>query len=339
LKAYTKYRINSIINLGIGGILLSILSRVIDGDSVFQIDTIVHGITIGTLVGIFELFIFKSKFRKLNFLSHIFLKSIILTIVIYVLGVCLFFIDFLFGEIPSFTAYIEVILNPNMFWGTLITLLYVSILLFFYRLDLMLGPGNLMAYIKGTFHKPKEELRIFMFLDLKDSTKIGEELSKNDYFSFLNDYFHFMTKPILEKEARIYQYVGDEIVLTWNFKNGIKNNNCIEIFFRITDMIEQHSLYFNKKYGVIPEFKAGIHFGSVIRAQIGDLKKEIIFNGDVLNTTARIQSMCNELGKKLLISEELFNHLEIKPNKSSDLGFISLKGKENKLKLFSIEVN
>jgi adenylate cyclase len=89
-------------------------------------------------------------------------------------------------------------------------------------------------------------------------------------------------------------------------------------------MIEQHSLYFNKKYGVIPEFKAGIHFGSVIRAQIGDLKKEIIFNGDVLNTTARIQSMCNELGKKLLVSEELFNHLEIKPNKSSDLGFISL---------------
>ncbi|MCK5456838.1 MAG: hypothetical protein KAI45_06890 [Melioribacteraceae bacterium] len=339
MSAYTKYRINSIINLAIGGILLSILSRIIDGDSVFEISTIVQGIAVGTLVGIFEIFIFRFKFRKLNFLSHFFLKSIILTTVIYVLGVFLFFIEFLYGKIPSFTAYIEVIFSPNNFSGTLITFLYVSILLFFYRIDLMLGPGNLMAYIKGTFHKPKEELRIFMFLDLKDSTKIGEELSMNDYFSFLNDYFHFMTKPILEKEASIYQYVGDEIVLTWNFKNGIKNNNCIEIFFSITDIIEQHSLYFKEKYGVIPEFKAGIHFGTVIRAQIGDLKKEIVFNGDVLNTTARIQSMCNELGKKLLISEELFNQLEIKPNKSSSLGFISLKGKENRLELYSIDMN
>jgi adenylate cyclase len=337
LNAYAKHRIKAIIKLGVGGILLSILSRVIDGDSVFQIETIVHGITVGTLVGIFELFIFKSKFRKLNFLSHFILKSSILTIVIYVLGVCLSFIDFLYGEIPSFTAFVEVIFSPNNFWGTLITFLYVSILLFFYRLDLMLGPGNLMAYIIGTFHKPKEELKIFMFLDLKDSTKIGEELSKNDYFSFLNDYYHFMTRPILEKEASIYQYVGDEIVLTWKFRNGIKNNNCIEIFFRLTDIIEQHSLYFKEKYGVIPEFKAGIHFGSVIRAQIGDLKKEIVYNGDVLNTTARIQSMCNELGKKLLISKELFSQLETKPYISSNLGFISLKGKENKLELYSIE--
>ena len=106
MNAYTKYRINAIINLAIGGILLSIISRVIDGDSVFESDTIVHGITVGILVAIFELFIFKFKFRKLNFLSHFFLKSSILTIVIYVLGVCVFFIDFLVCVIRSFSSYV-----------------------------------------------------------------------------------------------------------------------------------------------------------------------------------------------------------------------------------------
>jgi adenylate cyclase len=40
-------------------------------------------------------------------------------------------------------------------------------------------------------------------------------------------------------------------------------------------------------------FKAGLYFGKVVSAQIGDLKREIVYNGDVLNTTARIQAECN----------------------------------------------
>lgn len=178
-----------------------------------------------------------------------------------------------------------------------------------------------------------------MFLDLKDSTKIGEKLNKNEYFSFLNDYYHFMTVPILETEARIYQYVGDEIILSWDLLNGIKKNNCVEVFFKILKVIDQNNQYFKEKYGLIPEFKAGLHYGTVIRAQIGDIKKELVFNGDVLNTTARIQSVCNEFGEKLLISMKLFNKLEFKPIQFSNLGFINLKGKEKDLELLAIIQN
>jgi adenylate cyclase len=34
-----------------------------------------------------------------------------------------------------------------------------------------------------------------------------------------------------------------------------------------------------------------------------------VYHGDVLNTTARIQSLCNELGQELLISEDLLTQL------------------------------
>lgn len=338
MNSYTKYRLNIIIRLGLGGILLTIILRLIGGTPLFQFGTVVQGFLTGALVGLFELF-FKSKFRKLNFITHFILKSVILTIFIYLLIICLLFVDYLVGDITSFRTYTEKIISPEMYLDTLLSFLLISILLFFFRLDQMLGTGNLVAYIKGTFHKPKEEQRIFMFLDLKDSTKIGEKLDINEYFSFLDDYYHFMTVPILETEARIYQYVGDEIVLTWDFLKGIKNNNCVEVFFKILQVIDQNNLYFKEKYGVIPEFKAGLHYGNVIRAQIGDIKKELVFNGDVLNTTARIQSICNEFGEKLLISMKLFNKLEFKPNQFSNLGFINLKGKENDLELLSIKQN
>jgi adenylate cyclase len=337
LNAYTKYRLNIIFKLGLAGILLSIVSRLIDGSPLLVPGTVVAGISLGVLVGIFELFFFKSKLRNFSFLTHLLLKAVILCLVIYALITLLLFVDYLAGEFASFEAYLEKIFNPEMYLATFVTFLSISVLLFFLRLDHMLGPGNLAAYIKGTFHKPREEQRIFMFLDLKDSTRLAEQMSKNDYFSFLNDYFYFMTEPILETGAQIYQYVGDEIVLTWDFKKGIKNNNCIEVFFKIKEVMDQQNSYFHQKYGIFPEFKAGLHYGIAIQAQIGDLKKEIVFNGDVLNTTARIQSICNELGHELLISAELFNHLQLEPNQSTNLGLISLKGKENEMQIYSIK--
>lgn len=85
---------------------------------------------------------------------------------------------------------------------------------------------------------------------------------------------------------------------------------------------------------MVPEFKAGVHFGFAIRAQIGDLKREIVFNGDVLNTTSRIQSACNEFGKNFLVSGELHRHLNISKAKSVNIGPVNLKGKVKKNRTF-----
>ena len=103
---------------------------------------------------------FKSKFRELSFPAHLLLKAIILSTGIYLLLAFLLYIDYLVGAI-TFRDYAEEMFNLNAFLLSFVIFLSVSILLFFLRLDQMLGSGNLLAYIKGTFHHPKEENRIF----------------------------------------------------------------------------------------------------------------------------------------------------------------------------------
>ncbi|MEP5547470.1 MAG: adenylate/guanylate cyclase domain-containing protein, partial [Maribacter dokdonensis] len=69
----------------------------------------------------------------------------------------------------------------------------------------------------------------------------------------------------------------------------------------------------------------------------GTLKKEIIFTGDVLNTTARIQGLCNTYNVDILISEKLIK--ELKPEESLKImsqGIAELKGKEEKMELFTV---
>ena len=114
-----------------------------------------------------------------------------------------------------------------------------------------------------------------MFLDLKGSTSIADRMEADKYFGFLHQYFTEMSEPILETDAEIYQYVGDEVVLTWRMKAGLEEGACIRAFFLIEDQIRANRELFLSRYGVVPEFKAGVHAGTVITAQIGELKSEI----------------------------------------------------------------
>ena len=71
------------------------------------------------------------------------------------------------------------------------------------------------------------------------------------------------------------------------------------------------SAQFLNHFNIAPGFRAAIHLGEVTTGEIGALKKEIVFTGDVLNTAARIQGKCNEFEAELLISEDLKERLDM----------------------------
>ena len=154
----------------------------------------------------------------------------------------------------------------------------------------------------------------------------------------LNDYYADITEAILQTSGEIYQYVGDEIVVSWKFKNGFKNNNCLHCFFLIKEIFSDASEKYNRKFGLVPGFKAGLHCGKVTTGEIGVVKKEIIFTGDVLNTTARIQASCNNYGIDILVSNDLIAKLKIENEYIlTEIGECELRGKNEKVKLKTLQ--
>jgi FixJ family two-component response regulator len=182
--------------------------------------------------------------------------------------------------------------------------------------------------------------RIFMFLDITSSTSIAENLGHIKYFELLNDFFNDLAKPIESHKGEIYQYVGDEVVVSWAFEDGIKEANCLHCFFDILDTIDDLSYKYLEKYEMVPTFKAGMHYGKVSTGTIGTIKKEIIYTGDVLNTTSRIEGLCNKHNVMLLLSKDLMNRL---PNENQfkfiEIGEISLRGKASFVTLYTSQRN
>ena len=101
--------------------------------------------------------------------------------------------------------------------------------------------------------------------------------------------------------------------------------------------LQKRTEWYSTNYGIAPTFKAGFHFGKVTTGEIGVLKKEIIFTGDVLNTTARIQGLCNQYNVDILISRDLCQSLLLEPKfRMQSLGKKELRGKEQDLELFTV---
>ncbi len=208
------------------------------------------------------------------------------------------------------------------------------IIVFFRQLDRLLGPGVLLRYLLGRYHRPRRERRIFLFLDLKSSTSLAEALGPEAHFGLVNEFFRDISGPVLDNAGEIYEYVGDEVVITWNEEQGIKDANCIRVFFDIDKVIENKRRLYLDRFGVVPEFKAGVHVGEIMTAEIGDLKKSLVFNGDVLNTGSRIEKECARLGRRLLSSADLFERLVLPDGVTAEaMGPATLRGKSQSLEL------
>jgi adenylate cyclase len=205
------------------------------------------------------------------------------------------------------------------------------------RMNDQYGSGGI-AYLTGRYHKPRQEMRIFMFLDMRSSTAIAEQLGHVKYFQLLNELFTDITDVIVRSRGEIYQYVGDEVSVSWTFRNGVRRQRCIRCFLDIRSKLQRRAKQYEARYGIVPVFKAGFHYGPVTTGEVGSVKRERIYSGDVVNTAARIQNSCNELGVDNLLSQELLEVLHLPAvYRTREMGSIALRGKATSTSLWTIE--
>ncbi len=210
---------------------------------------------------------------------------------------------------------------------------------FFLQVNDKFGPGQLWTFIKGKYQIPQSETRIFMFLDITGSTTIAEKLGNKKYYSLLRDFYADITNDIVFNEGMIYQYVGDEVVVSWNYTQGVQEASCLKCYFDIREHMEGLRDKYEAKYGLVPDFKAAIHFGSVTAGEIGVVKRDITYSGDVLNTTARLLSKCHHYSSQLLVSGKLQEVLADVSGgyKFQKVGEEILRGKTMMVEVYDVE--
>jgi len=205
------------------------------------------------------------------------------------------------------------------------------------QVNALLGRGVLVSLILGRYHRPREEVRAFLLIDLRGSTQIAERLGNLRYHAFLGRFISDVSASVLRYRGEVYRYVGDEVIITWTAAEGLRSAACIRAVFAISDTLEAAGSAYEADFGVVPGFWAGLHLGPVVTGEIGTIKHEIAFLGDTLNVASRIQQAGKELERQFLASAAVISALDVPDDIASEsLGPIELRGVEDSVELFAI---
>ncbi|WP_238546152.1 adenylate/guanylate cyclase domain-containing protein [Tumebacillus flagellatus] len=282
-----------------------------------------------------ELHVFARYLRRTRFLVAVFIRTVYYTVTVT------FWLTMSYGFEQFLKSHHFQIEIDRSFYVMALLILVVAFLLNVYvMLNRLLGRRVLGYFLTGKYHRPVEEERVFMFLDIQGSTQIAEQLGDLRYQDFLNDFFYDITGSILRSHGEIYKYVGDAVIVSWPVKLGVKQGNCLKCCKSIYEVFQHVEGRYQQKYGLVPKYRIGLHGGPVVAAEIGDNKREIAFLGDTVNTAARLQEECKVQGVECLISGDLFQRIHAQPDgrwfQWARIGDVKLRGKEQDTELIRV---
>jgi adenylate cyclase len=344
----TRYRFLLILYISIGWTLIDLIVALTRKDP--QYYSFASAIALRSFLvlvmslGIGYLLVFKLKklFRNRSLWVSFIFRSAILLIAAYIINYIIhaanifFILKLTIGQ--AFELYGQDAFHPQwlaqkiIYWMILFVLTQLII-----EVNEKYSPGVFMDIMLGKYLEPKIEKRIVMFIDLKDSTPTAEKLGHQHYFKFIREFIYHISNALIEHGGSIYQYVGDEVVVSWMFdkKNARRSMDAL---IEARKNLQKNSEHFRRHYGIVPEFRVGIHIGDVTVGEIGVVKKDIAMSGDTMNTTARIRSACSELNQKFIVSKDFKDNIDLQAWQTESLGVVELKGKGNGVELFSLKI-
>jgi adenylate cyclase len=307
------------------------------------ISGLILGLILGLINGLLEIFIFKQKFRRIRFGYTVILKTLFFIATFVISVILLMSIQNLLASLGIFPKQEEnelaIFFASRVFYkhGLYAILLSFGIN-FFLQIDNKMGRNVLFNLFFGRFHSPRKQERIIMFLDLISSTSIAENIGDHKYSAFLKDFFYDLDEIISKTKGAVYQYVGDEVVVLWDVKDGTENCNCLWCYYDAQKSIYTKKEKYIELYGVYPQFKAGIHLGEVIVTEVGGIKSEIAYHGDTMNTASRLCASARNYNNGLLISAELLGYLQDIDEfyNIESIGLVKFKGKKHHIAAFSV---
>jgi adenylate cyclase len=230
--------------------------------------------------------------------------------------------------------------NFTIGFSLVVTALFVVIL----QAASLVGRRTFRDLVLGRYRRPRAERRFFLFVDVVGSTAIAERLGALQAHEFLAAVFSATAEPIAAAQGEIYQYVGDEIVVTWTEAEGRQGEENearpLRCFFDMEAALAARAAEFKRRFGAIPGLRAALHLGEVIAGEVGEQRRAIVFHGDVMNTASRLEQATREVGARFIASDEAVTALEKSGDfPLKDLGELQLRGRKNAIRAWSVERN
>ncbi len=295
---------------------------------------VTYGLLMSVSLGSAELLVLEGPMRVwlggLSFATKLMVRSTIYLAIITVIQ------WFQLGEV---IAGVPPITSSRIFWSGFI---YSAVLSVVMNLALgvtnIIGPRAFLNFFIGRYHTPIEENRFVLFVDIAGSTGLAERLGGIAIHRLLDRTFRLLTIAVVDYRGEVLNYVGDEVIVTWPERGGAVDCRPLPCFVAMREQLSRASSQFEREFGAAPRIRGSLHFGPVIVGEIGDVKCAIVFNGDVMNTAARLEELSRNVDGGFLVSRAAMERFSSAPPFTvRDLGRLPIRGRADGIDVVGID--
>jgi adenylate cyclase len=296
------------------------------------VPAIATGSLLGLAIGVLELFVLGGPLRPwlsgLSFTANLMVRSAIYAPIIMV-------VQLLHGElVAGLTS-----ASGDGFWSGVTTAAVISVLMnLAFAIANLIGARALVNFATGRYHSPVTENRFVLFVDIAGSTGLAESLGGLAIHRLLDRTFRLLTLSVVDYRGEVLNYVGDEVIVTWPERDGAIDCRPLRCFVAMRDELARAGSQLEREFGVVPRIRGSLHFGPVIIGEIGDVKRAIVFNGDVMNTAARLEELSRQVDGGFLASRAAMQRFSSTPPfVVRDLGRLPIRGRADGIDVIGID--
>ncbi|MFI5361545.1 MAG: adenylate/guanylate cyclase domain-containing protein [Elusimicrobiota bacterium] len=186
----------------------------------------------------------------------------------------------------------------------------------------------------------KEAISILV-VDIRNFTGLTEAIPAKELPGFVGSWFRDGSATIESHGGVIDKYIGDAIMAYWlKGPKGADSDLARGPLDSALELVEMARLYHGQLSARHPELSfavgCGIHMGEAMFGSMGgSSRRDFTAIGDCVNGAFRIESLCKELKRPIMVSEEI-KAAAGAAYEYEDMGLQKLKGKANDVRVYSV---
>ena len=203
-------------------------------------------------------------------------------------------------------------------------------------LDTYVGRQSGGRVLEGQIQRGSGEIirAVIWLCDLRGFTNLSESLSGDALIDLLNSYFGAMCDAVASEGGEVLKFIGDAMLAI--FPIGADRTATCRAALTAAKQAQAALAVENKRrdQANLPRIDYGLalHIGDVIYGNIGsDSRLDFTVIGPAVNLTARIESLCRQLGRQFLLSSDFVKAGGVS---AISLGRFALKGVGSEQEIF-----
>ncbi len=183
---------------------------------------------------------------------------------------------------------------------------------------------------------------VIWYADIRGFTPISDSAPGLVVVELLNEVFEVLAASLREHGGQVLKFIGDAMLAVFSFDERDRAETCrhaLDAAIEATRNIDELNKARAAAGLLVASVDLALHLGEVLYGNVGAVDRlDFTVIGPAVNEVARIEALCEPLGRAVLVSAEFVAGIMGADNRLESLGRHALRGVREPKEIFSLDL-